>query len=97
MSHAEEMASVMKVPPMPDEFCGMHQSHESCLKSIDAKLGLILDRIGQGDTQFATLELRLKSVEKKTKWLAGVVFGIGSLFSVAIIGALIKLVVMDGK
>ena len=94
MKYAEEMASVMKVPPMPDSFCAQHNV---VFARIEGKLDAILARIGQGDTQFATLEIRLKAVEEKTKWLAGVVFGIGSLFSIAIIGALIKLVLIDGK
>ena len=85
---------MLKVPPMPDNFC---VQHNTAFARIEAKLDAILARIGQGDTQFATLELRLKAVEEKTKWLAGVVFGIGSLFSIAIIGALIKLLLIDGK
>jgi hypothetical protein len=94
MSHADEVASTMKVPPMPDNFCAQHNA---VFSRIEGKLDDILRRIGSGDTQFATLELRLKAVEEKAKWLAGVVFGIGSLFSLAVIGALIKLVVLDGK
>jgi hypothetical protein len=94
MSHVDEVATMMKVPPMPDNFCAQHNV---VFSRIEGKLDDILRRIGSGDTQFATLELRLKAVEEKAKWLAGVVFGIGSLFSLAVIGALIKLVIMDGK
>jgi hypothetical protein len=94
MNHAEEIDHLLKVPQMPDNFCAQHNA---VFTRIEKKLDDILGRIGQGDTQFATLDLRLKNVEEKAKWLAGVVFGIGSLFSLAVIGALIKLVVLDGK
>jgi hypothetical protein len=94
VSHTDEVATMMKVPQMPDNFCAQHNA---VFSRIEGKLDDILRRIGSGDTQFATLELRLKAVEEKAKWLAGVVFGIGSLFSLAVIGALIKLVVLDGK
>lgn len=87
MSHAEEIAALMKVPPMPDNFCAQHNA---VFTRIEKKLDDILERIGHGDTQFATLELRLAAVEKRTTWLSGVVIGVGSLFSLVIIGVLLK-------
>ena len=94
MSHPDEVDALMKVPRMPDNFCAQHNA---VFSRIESKLDDILRRIGTGDTQFATLELRLKAVEKRTDWLFGVVVGVGGMFSLAIVGALIKLVLIDGK
>jgi hypothetical protein len=94
MNHADEIEHLLKVPQMPDNFCAQHNA---VFSRIESKLDDILKRIGTGDTQFATLELRLKAVEKRTDWLFGVVIGIGGTFTMAIIVALIKLVLIDGK
>lgn len=91
MNRDSEISQLMKVPAMPDHTCNVH---ESAFRRIDAKLDLILERMSNGDTKFATMDLRLSAVEKRASWLVGVVIGVGGLFSMAIIGALLKLVIV---
>ena len=73
--------------------CGEHRvlmrtlsGISSAVDKLDSKFERVLERLAEGQTHFATQELRLRQLER-------VVYAVCSVAGVAVVGAIISLVV----
>jgi len=64
--------------------CASHAVIAEATKSMGAKLDIIISRLGDGQTNFATLELRVK-------WLERIVYGAVALILMAVCGGVLAL------
>lgn len=71
---------------MVDEPCQQHQSMVDSLKKFEGKLDEILKRMGSGDVNFATIEVRLKFLE-------ALVYGSLATSASALLVALLRLII----
>lgn len=71
---------------MGDEPCQQHQTMVDTLRNFEKKLDKILERIGTGDVNFATISVRLKFLE-------ALVYGSLATSASALVVALLRLVI----
>ena len=72
--------------------CGEHQALmrsisgiQSAIEKLDSKFERVLEKLADGQTTFATLELRISQVER-------IVYGVVGVAGLALVGAIVSLV-----
>lgn len=73
---------------MPPESCPAHTDLVDSLKSMDGKLDTIIGRLGAGDVRLALNEAKISDISR-------VVWGGAGVIGLAILGAVLKLVLVN--
>lgn len=83
------------MPPNSDN-CPNHPAFEAWLGRVETKIDDLLNHASVADMKIAVLEVRLSTVEGRVADLTRVISGVAALVGVAVLGAVLRLVVLNG-